>query len=56
MRQSLATKEKEHDAALPLHAADQAHPAGSPERERLEMGTVLVDDYEARHHPISSPD
>ena len=56
MRQSLATMEKEHDAALHLHATDQARPAGSPERERLEMWTVLVDDYEARHHPISSPD
>ena len=30
--------------------------AGSPERDRLEVLTVLVDDYEARHHPIRSPD
>ena len=30
--------------------------AGSPERDRLEVLTVLVDDYEARHHPISPPD
>ena len=29
---------------------------GSPERDRLEVLTVLVDDYEARHHPISPPD
>lgn len=30
--------------------------AGSPERERLEVLTVLVDDYEAKHHPIRSGD
>ena len=30
--------------------------AGSPERDQLEVLTVLVDDYEARHHPISPPD
>jgi antitoxin component HigA of HigAB toxin-antitoxin module len=27
--------------------------AGSPERDRLEVLTVLVDDYEAKHYPIS---
>ena len=31
-------------------------PACSPERERLEVLTVLVDDYEAKHHPISPPE
>jgi len=30
--------------------------AGSPERDRLEVLTVLVDDYEAKHHTISPPD
>ncbi|MFM9047440.1 MAG: type II toxin-antitoxin system HigA family antitoxin [Cyanobium sp.] len=30
--------------------------AGSPERDRLEVLTVLVDDYEAKHHSISPPD
>jgi len=30
--------------------------ACSPERERLEVLTVLVDDYEAKHHPISPPE
>jgi HTH-type transcriptional regulator/antitoxin HigA len=30
--------------------------AGSPERDRLEVLTVLVDDYEAKHYPISPPD
>ena len=30
--------------------------AGSPERDRLEVLTVLVDDYEARHHPVAPPD
>jgi HTH-type transcriptional regulator/antitoxin HigA len=27
--------------------------AGSPERDRLEVLTVLVDNYEAKHYPIS---
>ncbi|MEB3208546.1 MAG: helix-turn-helix domain-containing protein [Synechococcus sp.] len=31
-------------------------PACSPERERLEVLTVLVDDYEAKHHPIRPPE
>ncbi|MFN9637985.1 MAG: type II toxin-antitoxin system HigA family antitoxin [Synechococcaceae cyanobacterium] len=30
--------------------------AGSPERDRLEVLTVLVDDYEAKHYPIIPPD
>ena len=30
--------------------------AGSSERDRLEVLTVLVDDYEAKHYPISLPD
>jgi HTH-type transcriptional regulator/antitoxin HigA len=30
--------------------------AGSLERDRLEVLTVLVDDYEAKHHPISPPE
>ena len=30
--------------------------AGSPERDRLEVLTVLVDDYEANHYPVSPPD
>ena len=30
--------------------------SGSPERDRLEVLTVLVDDYEAKHHPISPPE
>ncbi|MCP9809727.1 helix-turn-helix domain-containing protein [Cyanobium sp. HWJ4-Hawea] len=30
--------------------------SGSPERDRLEVLTVLVDDYEAKHCPISPPE
>lgn len=29
---------------------------GSSERDRLEVLSVLVDDYEAKHHPIGPPD
>ena len=36
------------------HCLDAA--SGSPERDRLEVLTVLVDDYEAKHHPISPPE
>jgi hypothetical protein len=75
MRQSLATMEGEHDAALPtmqpikpirneadvdlaLQEIDRCldAAAGSPERDRLEVLTILVDDYEANYHPICSPD
>jgi HTH-type transcriptional regulator/antitoxin HigA len=48
----------EADHELALQEIDRCldAAAGSPERERLEVWTVLVDDYEAKHHPISSPD
>jgi HTH-type transcriptional regulator/antitoxin HigA len=48
----------EADHELALQEIDRCldAAAGSPERERLEMWTVLVDDYESKHHPISSPD
>ncbi|MFM1797951.1 MAG: hypothetical protein RLZZ117_229 [Cyanobacteriota bacterium] len=36
------------------HCLDAA--AGSFDRDRLEVLTVLVDDDEAQHHPISPPD
>ena len=30
--------------------------AGSPERDQLEVLTVLVDDYESKHHSIGPPE
>jgi len=48
----------EADYELALQDIDRCLDAaeGSPERDRLEVLTVLVDDYEVRHHPISPPD
>ena len=46
------------DYELALQEIDRCLDAavGSPERDRLEVLTVLVDDYEAKHHPISPPE
>ncbi len=48
----------EADYELALQEIDRCLDAasGSPERDRLEVLTVLVDDYEAKHHPISPPE
>lgn len=48
----------EADYDLALQGIDRCldAPEGSPDRDRLEVLTVLVDDYEAKHHPISPPD
>ena len=48
----------EADYELALQEIDYCLDAasGSPERDRLEVLTVLVDDYEAKHHPISPPE
>ena len=48
----------EADYELALQDIDRCLDAatGSPERDRLEVLTVLVDDYEAKHHSISPPD
>jgi HTH-type transcriptional regulator/antitoxin HigA len=48
----------EADYELALQEIDRCldAAAGSPERDRLEVLTVLVDDYEAKHHPISPPE
>lgn len=46
------------DYELALKEIDRCLDAavGSPERDRLEVLTILVDDYEAKHHPINPPD
>jgi HTH-type transcriptional regulator/antitoxin HigA len=48
----------ETDYELALQDIDRCldSAAGSLERDRLEVLTVLVDDYEAKHHTISAPD
>lgn len=46
------------DDELALQDIDRCLDAaeGSLERDRLEVLTVLVDDYEAKHHPIGPPE
>lgn len=48
----------EADYELALQEIDRYldAPSGSPERDRLEVLAVLVDDYEAKRHPISPPE
>ena len=48
----------EADYELALQEIDRCLDAasGSPERDQLEFLTVLVDDYEAKHHSIGPPE
>lgn len=48
----------EADYDLALQEIDRCLDAedGTPERDRLEVLSILVDDYEARHHAIDAPD
>jgi HTH-type transcriptional regulator/antitoxin HigA len=48
----------EVDYDLALQDIDRCLDAaeGSPEQDRLEVLSILVDDYEARHHSIDLPD
>jgi HTH-type transcriptional regulator/antitoxin HigA len=56
--QSIKPIRNEADYELALQDIDRCldATAGSPERDRLEVLTVLVDDYEANHYPVSPPD
>jgi len=51
----LRTK-SEYKAALKEAEAFWDAPAKSAEADRLEMLVLLIQDYEARHHPIPDPD
>ena len=46
----------DYDAALKQIEAWWDAPAGSRNAERLDVLTLLVQDYEARHFPIEPPD
>lgn len=54
--QPLKSIRNETDYELALQDIDRCldAAAGCPERDRLEVLTVLVDDYEAKDHPIRS--
>ncbi len=47
---------REHQAALREIEALWEAPSGSPEGDRLEVLTLLVEAYEREHYPIELPD
>ena len=47
---------REHQAALKEIEALWDAPGGSPEADRLEVLTLLVEAYEREHYPIAAPD
>ena len=47
---------RDYQAALKLAEALWDAPEGSAEADRLDVLTLLIQDYEAKHHPISDPD
>lgn len=56
MNIQIIKNESQYDEALErLNEIFEAK-AGSPEAEELEILSLLVDDYEQKHHPIEAPD
>lgn len=47
---------REHQAALKEAEALWESPPGSPEADRLEVLTLLIEAYEREHFPIEDPD
>jgi HTH-type transcriptional regulator / antitoxin HigA len=47
---------REYEAALKQAEAWWDAPAGSLAAKRLDVLTILIEDYEARHFPIDAPD
>lgn len=47
---------REYEASLKQAEAWWDAPAGSREAEQLDVLVLLIEDYEARHFPIDSPD
>ncbi len=48
--------ERDYRAALKLAETFWDAPENSPEADRLDVLTLLIQDYETRHHPIRDPD
>jgi len=48
--------ETDYDAALAIVEELWDAPAGSEAADRLEVLTILIDEYESRVHPIDPPD
>ena len=47
---------RDYEAALKQAEAWWDAPAGSPKAARLDVLTLLIEDYEARHFPIEPPE
>lgn len=47
---------RDHQAALKLAETLWNAPDDSPEADRLDVLTLLIQDYEAKHYPIRDPD
>ena len=47
---------RDYEAALKQAEAWWDAPEGSPKAERLDVLTLLIQDYEARHFPMEPPD
>lgn len=47
--------EADYDAALAIVDTLMSAAPGSPAGDRLELWSLLVDEYERRHHPIEPP-
>lgn len=47
---------KDHQAALAEASRLWDAPARSPEADRLDVLTLLIESYERRHYPIADPD
>ncbi len=48
--------ERDYRAALKLAEALWDAPEGSPEADRLDVLTLLIQAYEAKHHPVRDPE
>lgn len=48
--------ERDYRAALKLAEALWEAPEGSPEADRLDVLTLLIQAYEAKHHPVHDPE
>ncbi|MBL8522114.1 MAG: transcriptional regulator [Betaproteobacteria bacterium] len=47
---------RDYEAALKQAEAWWDAPTGSPKAERLDVLTLLIEDYESRHFPMEPPD
>ncbi|MGA0369997.1 MAG: hypothetical protein ACO3N7_11180 [Kiritimatiellia bacterium] len=56
MKPKIIHTEEEYQAALGLVETLMDAGPGSPAEEELELWTLLIENYEEKHHPIPPPD